>query len=201
MVQICKFSSFLCICFICLILIDLSLHRLSTPHEIWHLQKLHTNLRLLSFLTLKCTRHRSLYMLPHSGVSSLATKVAPSLDIARRPLHPILWIDATFVNKTVMPGAVTLWTFWLFLLILFSFLIYNLTHRRMFTSKVWTDDSRLLQQSNLAARQPRRAHITSYRQLRVTDLPKVPTWRLEWDSNQRPFAPPQCHHAPYLQTR
>ena len=27
----------------------------------------------------------------------------------------------------------------------------------MFTSKVWTDDSRLLQESNLAARQPRRA--------------------------------------------
>lgn len=99
MVQICKFSSFLCICFICLRLIDLSLHRLSTPHEIWHLQKLHTNLRLLSFLTLKCTRHRSLYMLPHSGVRSLATKVAPSLDIARRSLHPILWINATFVNK------------------------------------------------------------------------------------------------------
>src|SRR6218665_1172445 len=25
-----------------------------------------------------------------------------------------------------------------------------------------------------------------YRQLRVKDLPKVPTWRLEWDSNLRP---------------
>jgi len=28
-------------------------------------------------------------------------------------------------------------------------------------------------------------HITSYRQLRVKDLPKVPMWQLEWDSNQR----------------
>ena len=36
-------------------------------------------------------------------------------------------------------------------------LIYNLTHRRMFTTKVWTDDSRLLQESNLAARQPQGA--------------------------------------------
>jgi len=36
-------------------------------------------------------------------------------------------------------------------------LIYNLTHRRMFTSKVWTDDSRLLQELNLATRQPQGA--------------------------------------------
>ena len=37
-------------------------------------------------------------------------------------------------------------------------LIYNLTHLRMFISKVWThDDSRLLWESNLASRQPRRA--------------------------------------------
>ena len=34
---------------------------------------------------------------------------------------------------------------------------YNLTHCRMFTSKVWTDDSRLLQELNLASRQPHRA--------------------------------------------
>src|SRR6218665_1803796 len=26
-----------------------------------------------------------------------------------------------------------------------------------------------------------------YRQLQVNDLPKVPTWWLEWDSNLRPF--------------
>jgi len=32
-------------------------------------------------------------------------------------------------------------------------------------------------------------HITSYRQLRVNDLPKVPTWRLEVGSNQWPSAP------------
>ena len=41
-------------------------------------------------------------------------------------------------------------------IIIFSF-IYNLTHRRMFTGKVWTGGSRLLQESNLATRQPRRA--------------------------------------------
>ena len=54
----------------------------------------------------------------------------------------------------------------------------------MFTSKVRMDDSRLLQESYLAARQSR-----SYRQLRVMDLPKVPTWWLEVESNQRPSAP------------
>jgi len=62
-------------------------------------------------------------------------------------------------------------------------LIYNLSHHRMFTNKVWTDDSKL----NLTAGR----HITSYGRLRVKDLPKVPTctWRLEWDSNQQPSAP------------
>src|SRR6218665_1047763 len=55
----------------------------------------------------------------------------------------------------------------------------------MFTSKVRTDGSRLLQESNLAARQPRRAphHV-----IQVKNLPKVHTWRLEWDSNQQPYA-------------
>jgi len=28
-----------------------------------------------------------------------------------------------------------------------------------------------------------------YKQLRMKDLPKVPTWRLVWDSNQQPSAP------------
>src|SRR6218665_3653033 len=60
----------------------------------------------------------------------------------------------------------------------------------------------LLQESNFTGRLTRRAHITSYRQLRVKDLPKVPnnyTWRLERDSNQRPCAsntttgPPHPH--------
>jgi len=36
-------------------------------------------------------------------------------------------------------------------------LIHNLTYRRIFTGKVWTDGSRLLQELNLDARQPRRA--------------------------------------------
>jgi len=66
--------------------------------------------------------------------------------------------------------------------------MYSLTHRRMFTSKVYTDDSMLLPESNLAARQPSRASHPSYRQLRVNYLPKVPTWRLV-GLNQRPSAP------------
>jgi len=47
----------------------------------------------------------------------------------------------------------------------------------MLTTKVLTDDSRLLQASNLAERQPRRAPHR-VRQLRVKDLPKAPTWQL-----------------------
>ena len=68
-------------------------------------------------------------------------------------------------------------------------LMYNLIYRRMFTSKVLTDDSRLLQESNFSRKAATLRHITSYRQLRVKDLPKVPTWRLELESNQRHFAP------------
>src|SRR6218665_1989241 len=36
-----------------------------------------------------------------------------------------------------------------------------------------------------------------YRQQRVKDLPKVPTWRPEWDSNLRPSGrkAPTCHLA------
>src|SRR6218665_991235 len=42
-----------------------------------------------------------------------------------------------------------------------------------------------------------------HRQLRVKDLPKVPTRRLEWDLNPRPFGRkvmnlPMSHHAPWL---
>src|SRR6218665_3693162 len=42
-----------------------------------------------------------------------------------------------------------------------------------------------------------------YRQLRVEDLPKVPTWRLERDSNPRPTGQkastlPMHHHVPCL---
>jgi len=40
---------------------------------------------------------------------------------------------------------------------IFFVLIYNLTYRRTFTCKVWTDDIKLLQESNLTARQPHRA--------------------------------------------
>ena len=40
-----------------------------------------------------------------------------------------------------------------------------------------------------------------YRQLQAKDFPKVPTWRLERDSNPRPTGGkalilPMCHHAP-----
>ena len=42
-----------------------------------------------------------------------------------------------------------------------------------------------------------------HRKLRVKDLPKVPTWRLERDSNPRPFRQnatnlPMSHHAPLI---
>jgi len=45
------------------------------------------------------------------------------------------------------------------------------------------------------------ARVSSHRQLRVKDLPKVATWRLERDSNKRPSswkAPtlPMLHHVP-----
>src|SRR6218665_1063702 len=48
----------------------------------------------------------------------------------------------------------------------------------------------------------RSSHAKRYRQLRVKDLSKVPTWRLEWDSNLRPSgrkAPnlPMNHHTPH----
>src|SRR6218665_336479 len=44
--------------------------------------------------------------------------------------------------------------------------------------------SRIYPQGSHAGR-----HITSYRQQRVKDLPKVSTWRLEWNSNKRPSSP------------
>jgi len=42
------------------------------------------------------------------------------------------------------------------------FLIFNLTYCRMITSIVWKDDNKLLQESNLTARQPSRVSITLY---------------------------------------
>ena len=53
--------------------------------------------------------------------------------------------------------------------------IYNLTQHRMSRSKVRTDDSRLLQESNLAVRQPQgaisqsRRHVTRRRHSSVTE--------------------------------
>src|SRR6218665_3957199 len=45
-----------------------------------------------------------------------------------------------------------------------------------------------------------------HRQLRIKDLPKVPTWRLERDSNPQPFGRkasnlPTRHHVPNMLTR
>jgi len=69
-------------------------------------------------------------------------------------------------------------------------LIYNLTHHRMFTSKVWTDDSRLLQESNLAARHSTQGaasrHTGNY-ELRT--CPRSLVTAIEVESNQRPYAP------------
>ena len=60
----------------------------------------------------------------------------------------------------------------------------------MFTSKIWTNNSKLLQESNLSARKPSRApHHVIQGLLWVKDLPKVHTWWLEWDSNGRPSTP------------
>jgi len=43
--------------------------------------------------------------------------------------------------------------------------------------------------SQIYAQGSHRAPHPSYRQLRVKDLPEVPTWRLEVESNQRPSTP------------
>ena len=59
----------------------------------------------------------------------------------------------------------------------------------MFTSKVWTDDSRLLQESNFAALQPQGTTSRHTGKLPVKDLPKASMWRLEVESNQRPSTP------------
>src|SRR6218665_988751 len=62
--------------------------------------------------------------------------------------------------------------------------------------------SRLLQEQAITGVEI--SHITSYRELRVKDLPKVPRERLEWDWNQRPSAPKatntttKANHAPRL---
>ena len=47
-------------------------------------------------------------------------------------------------------------------------------------------------------------HAEAHRQLQVEDLPKVPTWRLERESNPQPSGwksstQPRCHHVPQIQ--
>src|SRR6218665_2362287 len=61
--------------------------------------------------------------------------------------------------------------------------------------RVAPDTARILWRSLMSKRQ---------RQLRVKDLPKVPTWRIERDSNPRPFGQkatnlPMSHHASHQQ--
>src|SRR6218665_3609023 len=78
----------------------------------------------------------------------------------------------------------------------------NLTNCKTFTSKPWTDDSKLLQESNLTQDSQTGHDIALYRQkLRMKDLSKITTWQIEWDSNLRPSrckAPylPLSHHTP-----
>jgi len=38
-------------------------------------------------------------------------------------------------------------------------------------------------------------HAEAHRQLQVKDLPEVPTWRLEWESNPRPSSPSHLRRA------
>jgi len=52
-----------------------------------------------------------------------------------------------------------------------------MTHRRMFTSKAWTDDRRLLQESNLTARQLRRAAHHIIQTTMSEGLAQGPMWR------------------------
>ena len=60
-----------------------------------------------------------------------------------------------------------------------------------------------LQRPRLQQRYCVRVNTTKcFRQLWVKDLPKVPTWRLEWDSNLRPYGRktpylPVSHYAPH----
>jgi len=74
------------------------------------------------------------------------------------PLRGKCW-DVPVNNTDTVPEwhSRNLVTLSIILIFNISIFLYNLTHRRMFASKVWTDDSKPLQESNLAARQPRRA--------------------------------------------
>src|SRR6218665_2329291 len=63
---------------------------------------------------------------------------------------------------------------------------------------------KLLRGTPNTAQIPRRSFTPKrHRQLRAKDLPKVPTWRLEQESNSRPFGRyvstlPMSYHAPLL---
>ena len=74
---------------------------------------------------------------------------SPLRVICRRTLYLV----PSYISSTHLASPCSLQNS----VLLYFRLIYNLTHRRMFTSKVWTDDNRLLQESNLAARQPQGA--------------------------------------------
>ena len=78
-------------------------------------------------------------------------------------------------------------------IIIFMLLIFQTVIDAVwFTDIVWMDDSKLLQIASYYRSQiyPQGSHagrqIMLYGQLQVKDLPRVSTWRLEWDSNLRP---------------
>jgi len=76
----------------------------------------------------------------------------------------------------------------------------------MFTSKVGTNDSRLLKVSNLAARHPRKAPHNVIQAIMSEGLAQSPTWRLEWDSILRSCGRKALnlllsHHAPRISIR
>ena len=80
--------------------------------------------------------------------------------------------------------------------------IRTFTHSGYFYSA--SSSPLLLKGANDTARILRRSFTPKrHRQLWVKDLPKVPTWRLERDSNPRPFGRkasilPMSHHVPHL---
>ena len=80
---------------------------------------------------------------PNAGISLPGTPGGGGHDYTIVPDEQVSWWPSQSSHSSII--------------IIFFHLTYNLTHHRMFTSKVWIDDSRLLQESNLNTRQPRSA--------------------------------------------
>ena len=81
--------------------------------------------------------------------------------------------------------------------------MYNLTYRRMFTSKVWTDDNRLLQESNLIARQPRRAPHNLIQATTSEELAQGPdlATRVEFEPATSRIEDTEHHHSATMPLR